>query len=154
MDGKILKAVCGMSGVNDDERDDVSINSMSPGQRSTTRLKLGKALLRKKNLEKRLELERQLNMLDLQDVVDMAELECTVMEDDNQLSVDKCEINAKVESYLDCDAVCNNHSREVFNISKSHWVDELKDTLYTMVLPKIDMIYFDVQPGQYYRFIS
>ncbi|VDP33503.1 unnamed protein product [Schistosoma curassoni] len=100
MDGKISKAVCGMSGVNDDKRDDLI----------TTRLKLRKALLRKKNLEKRLELERQLNMLDLQEVVDMAGLECKAMEDDNQLSVDKCEINAKVKSCKDCDAVCNNHS--------------------------------------------
>ncbi|CAH8572924.1 unnamed protein product [Schistosoma guineensis] len=89
MDGKISKAVCGMSDVNDDKCDDVSINSMSSGQLSTSRLGLGKALLRKRNLEIRLELEWQLKMLDLQEEVDMAELECKVMEDGSQLPVDK-----------------------------------------------------------------
>ncbi|KAH9592496.1 Transmembrane protein 8B, variant 2 [Schistosoma haematobium] len=97
-------------------------------------------------------------MLDLQEEVDIAELECKVIEDDEQLPVDKYGIKAKVESSLDCDTGCNNHSREICNISKSDWVDELKDTLHTMVnnmvLPKIDMMYCDGQPGQYYRFIS
>ncbi|CAH8623863.1 unnamed protein product, partial [Schistosoma bovis] len=158
MDGKTSKAVCGMSDVNDDKCDDVSLNSMSSSQLSTSRLKLDKALLRKRNLEKRLELERQLKMLDLQEEVDIAELECKAIEDDERLPVDKCGINAKVENYLDCDTGCNNHSGEVCNISNVDWVGELKDTLHTMVsnmvLPKIDMMYFDGQPGQYYRFIS
>uniref|UniRef100_A0A095ASU4 Uncharacterized protein n=1 Tax=Schistosoma haematobium TaxID=6185 RepID=A0A095ASU4_SCHHA len=142
----------------DDDKCDVSINSMSSNQLSTSRLRLGNALLRMKNLEKRLELGRQLKMLDLQEEIDMAELECKFIEDDNQLRVDKCGINAKVKRYLDCDNGCNNHSRKVFNISKSDWVDELKDTLHTMVnnmvLPKIDMMYFDGQPSQHHRFIS
>ncbi|VDP62908.1 unnamed protein product [Schistosoma curassoni] len=50
MDGKISKAVSGMSDVNDDKCDDVSINSMYSGQLTTSRLRLGKALLRKKYL--------------------------------------------------------------------------------------------------------
>ncbi|CAH8599139.1 unnamed protein product [Schistosoma guineensis] len=158
MDGKTSKAVCGMSDVNDDKRDDVSLNSMSSSQLSTSRLKLDKALLRKRNLEKRLELERQLKMLDLQEEVDIAELECKAIEDDERLPVDKCGINAKVKNYLDYDTGCNDHSEKVCNISKIDWVEELKDTLHTMVsnmvLPKIDMMYFDGQPGQYYRFIS
>ncbi|CAH8607264.1 unnamed protein product [Schistosoma guineensis] len=158
MDGKTSKAVCGMSDVNDDKCDDVSLNSMSSNQLSTSRLKLDKALLRKRNLEKRLELERQLKMLDLQEEVDIAELECKAIEDDERLPVDKCGINAKVKNYLDYDTGCNDHSEKVCNISKIDWVEELKDTLHTMVsnmvLPKIDMMYFDGQPGQYYRFIS
>ncbi|VDO90969.1 unnamed protein product [Schistosoma curassoni] len=52
LDGKISRAACGMYDVNDDKCD-VSINSMSSSQLSTSRLKLGKALLREKNLEKR-----------------------------------------------------------------------------------------------------
>ncbi|VDP47459.1 unnamed protein product [Schistosoma mattheei] len=103
MDGNISKAVCGMSDVNDDKCDDVSLNSMSSSQLSTSRLKLDKALLRKRTLEKGLELERQLKMLDLQEEVDIAELEYKAIEDDERLLVDKCGINAKVESYLDCD---------------------------------------------------
>ncbi|CAH8428835.1 unnamed protein product [Schistosoma haematobium] len=158
MDGKIPKAVCGMSDVNDDKCDDVSLNSMSSSQLSASRLKLDKALLRKRNLEKRLELERQLKMLDLQEEVDIAELECKAIEDDGRLPVDKCGINAKVENYLNHDTGCNDHSGKVCNISNVDWVEELKDTLHTMVsnmvLPKIDMMYFDGQPGQYYRFIS
>ncbi|VDP73393.1 unnamed protein product [Schistosoma mattheei] len=62
MDGKISKAVSGMSDVNDDKCD-VSINSISSSQLSTSRLKLDEALLKKRNLEKRLEFERQLKML-------------------------------------------------------------------------------------------
>ncbi|CAH8603982.1 unnamed protein product [Schistosoma curassoni] len=116
MDGKIPNAVCGMSDVNDDKCDDVSLNSMSSSQLSISRLKLDKALLRKRDLEKRLELERQLKMLDLQEEVDIAELECKAIEDDERLPVDKCGINAKVENYLDCDTGCNNHSGEVCNI--------------------------------------
>ncbi|VDO90558.1 unnamed protein product [Schistosoma curassoni] len=158
LDGKISRAVCGMYDVNDDKCDDVSINSMSSSQLSTSRLKLDKALLRKRNLEKRPELKRQLKMLNLQEEVDIAELECKAIEDDERLHVDKCGINAKVENYLDCNTGCNNHSGEVCNISKIDWVEELKDTLHTMVsdmvLPKIDMMYFDGQPSQYYRFIS
>ncbi|VDP48322.1 unnamed protein product [Schistosoma curassoni] len=95
MDGKISKAVCGMSDVNDDKCD-VSINSMSSSQLSTSRLKLDKALLRRRNLEKRRELERKLKMLDLQEEVDIAELECKAIEDDERLPVDKCGINAQV----------------------------------------------------------
>ncbi|VDO61909.1 unnamed protein product, partial [Schistosoma margrebowiei] len=132
MDTKISKAVCGMSDVNDDKCDDDSINSMSSSQLSNSRLKLDKVLLRKKNLEKRLELERQLKMLDLQEEVDIAELECKAVEDEERLPVDKCEINAKVENYLDCDTGCNSHSGNVCNISKVDWVGELKDTLHTM----------------------
>ncbi|CAH8508880.1 unnamed protein product [Schistosoma rodhaini] len=158
LDGKISRAVCGMYDVNDDKCDDISLNSISSSQLSTSRLKLDKALLRKKNLEKRLELERQLKMLDLQEEVDMAELECNVIKDDERLPVDKCEINAKVENYLNGETGGNNHSGEVCNISKIDWVDELRGTLHTLVgnmaLPKIDMMYFDGQPGQYYRFIS
>ncbi|VDP02668.1 unnamed protein product, partial [Schistosoma curassoni] len=85
MDGKIPNVVCGMSDVNDDKCDDVSRNSMSSSQLSTSRSKLDKALLRKRNLEKRLELERQLKMLDLQEEVDIAELECKAIEDDERL---------------------------------------------------------------------
>ncbi|CAH8593460.1 unnamed protein product [Schistosoma rodhaini] len=158
LDGKISRAACGMYDVNDDKCDDVSLNSMSSSQLTTSRLKLDKALLRKRNLEKRLELERQLKMLDFQEEVDIAELECNVIKDDERLPVDKCGINAKVGNYLDCETGCNNHSGEVCNISKIDWVEELKGTLHTlvgnMVLPKIDMMYFDGQPGQYYRFIS
>ncbi|CAH8572859.1 unnamed protein product [Schistosoma guineensis] len=158
MDGNISKAVCGMSDVIDDKCDDVSLNSMSSSQLSTSRLKLDKALLRKRNLEKRLELERQLKMLNLQEEVDIAELECKAIEDDGRLPVDKCGTNAKVENYLNHDTGCNNHSGKVCDISNVDWVEELKDTLHTMVsnmsLPKIDMMYFDGQPGQYYRFIS
>ncbi|KAH9585976.1 hypothetical protein MS3_00007053 [Schistosoma haematobium] len=158
MDGKISKAVCGMSDVNDDKCDNVSINSMSSSQLSTSRLKLDKALLKKRNLEKRLELERQLKMLDLQEEVDIAELEYKAIEDDERLPVDKCGINAEVKNYLDYDTGCNNHSGKVCNISNIDWVEELKDTLHTMVsnmvLPRIDMMYFDGQPGHYCRFIS
>ncbi|VDP68864.1 unnamed protein product [Schistosoma mattheei] len=85
-------------------------------------------------------------MLDLLEEVDIAESECNVMED-NKLSMDKGELNAKVERYLDRNTNCNNHSRESFSISKCDWVDELKNTLHTMVnnivLPKIDVMYFD-----------
>ncbi|VDP60944.1 unnamed protein product [Schistosoma mattheei] len=58
-DGKISKAACGMSGVDDNKRDDDSVNSMYSDQISTCRIKLGKTLIRK-NLEKILELEVQL----------------------------------------------------------------------------------------------
>ncbi|VDP83109.1 unnamed protein product, partial [Schistosoma curassoni] len=51
-------------------------------------------------------------MLDLQEEVDIAELECKAIENDERLPVDKCGINAKVENYLDCDTGCNNHSGE------------------------------------------
>ncbi|CAI2732197.1 unnamed protein product [Schistosoma spindalis] len=158
MDGKISKAVCGMSEFIDDKRDDISVNSMSSAQFSTSRLRLDKALLKKKILEKRLELERQLKMLELQEEVDMAELECKVIENDNRLPVDRSETNAKVERYLDCDTAYNKHSGEVFNNTKCDWINELKDTLRTTVnstvLPKIDMMFFDGQPSQYHRFIS
>ncbi|CAH8553368.1 unnamed protein product [Schistosoma turkestanicum] len=154
MDGKYSKAVCGMSDVNDDKLDDISVNSKSSSQFSTSRFKLDKALIKKKNLEKRLELEKQLKMLELQEEVDMAELECKLIENDNQLSVDKAEINSKVERYLDCDIERN----KVINASKCGCIDELKDTLRATVnntvLPKIDMMFFDGQPSQYHRFIS
>ncbi|VDP69436.1 unnamed protein product [Schistosoma curassoni] len=94
MDSKTSKAVCGMSDVNDDKCDDVGLNSMSSSQLSISRIKLDKALLRKRNLEKRLELERQLKRLDLQEEVDIAELECNVINGDERLPVDKCGINA------------------------------------------------------------
>ncbi|CAH8581122.1 unnamed protein product [Schistosoma guineensis] len=87
VEGKIYKAVRGMSDFTDDKRDDVSINNMSSDQLSTSRLNLGKALLRKKNLQKKVELESQLKMLDLQEEVDVAELECKVIEDDKPLPV-------------------------------------------------------------------
>ena len=52
LDDKISRAVCGMYDVNDDKCDDISLNSMSSSQLSTSRLKLDKALLRKRKLEK------------------------------------------------------------------------------------------------------
>ncbi|VDP46235.1 unnamed protein product [Schistosoma margrebowiei] len=141
---KRLKENDEMDDVNDDKCDDVSINSMSSSQLSTSRLKLDKALLKKRNIEKRLELERQLKMLDLQEEVDIAELKCKAIEDDERLPVDKCGINAKVENYLDCDTGCNNHSWNVCNISKIDWVAKLKDTLHTM-LASIDDVQDAIQ---------
>ncbi|VDP74835.1 unnamed protein product [Schistosoma curassoni] len=76
LDGKIFRAVCG----KDDKCDNVNNNSIFSGQLSYSRLKLDWALLRKRNLEKRLKLEIQLKMLDIQEEVYIAKLECKVDE--------------------------------------------------------------------------
>lgn len=98
----------------------------------TTRIKLGTALLKKWQLEKRLKLEKDLKVWEIYDEDGFAELEYKDSNEDNQFSVNTGEANTNMNRCFKRNSANSVRSGELHSTSKDKQAHEVKDTLCTV----------------------
>lgn len=150
---------CGVLDVsNVDKVDNASAIGSCSSNSSVAKFKLDKALIKKRQIERRLDLERELKLLDMQEEIELAKLECIGCESNNEpLPICDREVKSRVEDYLEadtykeCSVVRIGHLENVLirNVN-----DALSLVVNSIGLPRIDIKYFEGQPGWYHSFVN